>query len=161
MAKATKSPKGPGQGQPPAPGQGKATRPTTPAPAAKTGQPPKPPAKETVIEHGVIRRYEHGQLVSTTPATATPPAKAKTTKATATPPTVQLGELDGEGLYEFTPQGSAPNAPVRVLHWRGYTLLSEDTRTAAFAAKLQRDVLASGKYVLIDGVQYVLQDEAP
>ena len=118
MAKATKSPKTTGQGQP-----------TPQAPA--TGQ-ATPPAHETILlPDGTIERRQDGQLVTRTPppkangnATPKPAAKGKPAKAKA-PQGPKPGEafyvakLGTEDIWQFVPESAAPDSHVQVRHYKG------------------------------------------
>jgi hypothetical protein len=122
-------------------------------------------ATETrVLKDGTIQRYAHGHLISTTPAPPATPAKAQPPKTPAAPTgptpgeTYIIGPLDGDDLWEFAPASAEPGAAVVVRRYQGYTRLREHRRSAAYAAKLSKDLLDRG-YVWIDGVHYKLVDE--
>jgi hypothetical protein len=141
----------------------------TPAKPPGQAQPtPTPPAKESRIVHGTIERYEHGRLISTTPAPKPKPPTSKVTPAKTPPQPTPTGPKPGEAyfvgklgtddLWQFAPVSAAPGAAVVVRHFKGYELLSESRRSASFADKLYHDMLAKG-LVYIDGVKHKLVEE--
>jgi len=134
-----KSPKPPSQ-TPPTPKAAKATgKPTPPPEANGHSQPAAPPANESRIVNGTIERYEHGTLVSTTPAPKPKSKPTQTPKAPAAPIGPKPGEayfvgrLGTEDLWELKPVSAAPGAAVIVTHYNGYEMLRQHRRSADYA----------------------------
>jgi hypothetical protein len=167
MATGTTATKRRSQAQPPS----KATDAPTPAQAAcqtPADWPyPKPAASTSALtpeQRAALQATPAATAQAKTPTSKATPAKAKPPKTPAAPTGPQpgeayvVGQLGGDDLWEFAPVSAKPGAAVLVRHYHGYTLLREHRRSAAYAAKLSKDLLDRG-WVYIDGVQYKLVDE--
>jgi hypothetical protein len=128
---------------------------------------PKPAASTSALtpeQRAALQATPAATAKAKTPTSKATPAKAKPPKTPAAPTGPQPGEtyiigpLDGDDLWEFASVSAEPGAAVLVRHYHGYTLLREHRRSAAYAAKLSKDLLDRG-WVYIDGVQYKLVDE--